>query len=63
MVEDDEDLDADADIPTHATLSVSSGGSVKIPLGDGAGFTLDINRLDFQANKEEFERRVPYQCT
>lgn len=23
---------------------------------DGRGFTLDINRLDFQANKEEFER-------
>jgi len=24
---------------------------------DSKGFTLDINRLDFQANKEEFERR------
>lgn len=24
---------------------------------DGRGFTLDINRLDFQANKEEFERQ------
>ena len=23
----------------------------------GKGFTLDINRLDFQANKEEFERQ------
>src|SRR5581483_1995538 len=55
---EDEDGD-EADDEDHLSLSavsVSSGGT--IPLGaDGKGFTLDINRLDFQANKEEFERQ------
>jgi DNA-binding NtrC family response regulator len=27
------------------------------PADDGSGFKLNINRLDFQANKEEFERQ------
>ena len=38
-----------------ATLSLQSGS---VPMGkDDQGFKLDINRLDFQANKEEFERQ------
>lgn len=41
--------------PLH---SVSTNGPIAIPFGGGGqGFTLDINRLDFQANKEEFERQ------
>ncbi len=43
--------------PPASILSVSTGGSIGIPLGVGKGFTLDINHLDFQANKEEFERQ------
>jgi two-component system response regulator HydG len=35
---------------------VLATGTIDIPL-PGKGFTLDINRLDFQANKEEFERQ------
>jgi len=38
-------------------ISISAGGAIGIPIGEGKGFTLDINRLDFQANKEEFERQ------
>lgn len=38
-----------------AAVSVTAGA---VPLtDDGKGFKLDINRLDFQANKEEFERQ------
>ena len=37
-----------------ATVSLQSGS---VPMGDDKGFKLDINRLDFQANKEEFERQ------
>jgi two-component system response regulator HydG len=51
----EEDLESETPIP--ATVSVSAGGSIGIALEDGRGFTLDINRLDFQANKEEFERQ------
>ena len=39
-----------------AAISVSAGGLSPINVG-GKGFVLDINRLDFQANKEEFERQ------
>ena len=38
-----------------ASLSLSAG-PVAMSV-NGKGFTLDINRLDFQANKEEFERQ------
>jgi DNA-binding NtrC family response regulator len=38
-----------------AAISLA-GGAVGMSVG-GRGFTLDINRLDFQANKEEFERQ------
>jgi DNA-binding NtrC family response regulator len=41
--------DGDLDIAQAAA-------SMQVPM-PGKGFTLDINRLDFQANKEEFERR------
>ncbi len=36
------------------TLSISPGA---IAGADGKGFKLDIQKLDFQANKEEFERQ------
>ncbi len=45
------------DIDEEALASVVVGGGA-IALGqDGKGFKLDISRLDFQANKEEFERQ------
>ena len=37
-----------------ASIAVTQGA---LALASGKGFTLDINRLDFQANKEEFERQ------
>jgi len=40
----------------EATISLTRNGSVAL-LADRKGFKLDINRLDFQANKEEFERQ------
>jgi len=52
----DEDSDEDIDLTKVAAgIRISTGA---IPLGeDGKGFKLDISRLDFQANKEEFERQ------
>jgi DNA-binding NtrC family response regulator len=47
-ISDDDMIDAEGEI--------LATGSFEIPL-PGKGFTLDINRLDFQANKEEFERQ------
>lgn len=38
-----------------ATISVERG-EVSLSEGDARGFKLDVNKLDFQANKEEFER-------
>jgi len=52
---DCEDDEISEDGPLHATVRLSE--SVGVPLAGGKGFTLDINRLDFQANKEEFERQ------
>jgi DNA-binding NtrC family response regulator len=53
--------ESDDELPssTPANLSVSMSGPVEIAslAAGGAGFTLDISRLDFQANKEEFERQ------
>ncbi len=43
--------------PPSPSLLLSSSGAIGIPTEEGKGFTLDINRLDFQANKEEFERQ------
>jgi len=40
---------------TAAAISIGSG-AIGLSVA-GRGFTLDINRLDFQANKEEFERQ------
>lgn len=42
-----------------AAVSVGSvaPGSAGLLMDGSRGFTLDINRLDFQANKEEFERQ------
>ena len=51
----DDDLDIDDD-EAAAAISIAAGGLSPISVG-GRGFTLDINRLDFQANKEEFERQ------
>ncbi|MBY0471280.1 sigma-54 dependent transcriptional regulator [bacterium] len=51
----DSDLDGDDDsqIPAGATVALSmSPGEAS-----SRGFRLDINRLDFQASKEEFERQ------
>jgi two-component system response regulator HydG len=47
-----EDLDLDID---PARLGVSEGAVIQTL--DGRGFKLDIKKLDFQANKEEFERQ------
>jgi two-component system, NtrC family, response regulator HydG len=47
-IENDDMIDAEGEI--------LATGSFEIPM-PGKGFTLDINRLDFQANKEEFERQ------
>jgi DNA-binding NtrC family response regulator len=52
-VDDDGDLDL-------STVGVTAGAVVTAADANssgGRGFKLDINRLDFQANKEEFERQ------
>lgn len=50
--------DADeGDDDSLESIAMSSIGDGAIALDTERGFTLDINRLDFQANKEEFERR------
>jgi two-component system response regulator HydG len=51
----DNDADDNDDL-IDAEGEILATGSFEIPL-PGKGFTLDINRLDFQANKEEFERQ------
>jgi two-component system, NtrC family, response regulator HydG len=54
---DDEDLDLDGELDGEEAVGGEVlAGAVQIPM-PGKGFTLDINRLDFQANKEEFERQ------
>jgi two-component system, NtrC family, response regulator HydG len=56
--ESEDGLDAtddDSDVPVGASIAMGSGAVSIQALGKG--FTLDINRLDFQANKEEFERQ------
>jgi len=48
----------DANHPTQdAGLAPAAAVTVLATESDGRGFKLDINRLDFQANKEEFERQ------
>jgi DNA-binding NtrC family response regulator len=49
-LDDEEDL-------VQPALAISSAEGLGISASEGTGFTLDINRLDFQANKEEFERQ------
>ncbi|MDR3608007.1 MAG: sigma-54 dependent transcriptional regulator [Oligoflexia bacterium] len=52
------DLDSETDFDENeAELPLAATGSLDGTTIDVSGFTLDINRLDFQANKEEFERR------
>jgi two-component system response regulator HydG len=51
----DNDADDNDDL-IDAEGEILATGSFEIPM-PGKGFTLDINRLDFQANKEEFERQ------
>jgi DNA-binding NtrC family response regulator len=52
-----DDSDEAEGLDDEAIAAVAIGGGV-IALGqDGKGFKLDISRLDFQANKEEFERQ------
>jgi two-component system response regulator HydG len=53
-LEDDAE-DSDEELAVGATLAGSP--SSVLATGSTRGFTLDINRLDFQANKEEFERQ------
>jgi two-component system response regulator HydG len=60
----DDDLDSDGDLDGDIEgddASESSGVITGIPLAIGQaierGFKLDISRLDFQANKEAFERQ------
>jgi DNA-binding NtrC family response regulator len=57
---DDEDADELETIEVDGEEAVAVGrlaaGAVPADAG-GRGFKLDINRLDFQANKEEFERQ------
>lgn len=50
------DLEGDDDDMIDAEGEVLATGTFEVPM-PGKGFTLDINRLDFQANKEEFERQ------
>ena len=45
-------------LPSNNTIGGNAlDSSSSTPAVDPLGFTLDINRLDFQANKEEFERQ------
>ena len=54
---DELDLDS-ANEEADVELSVANAGIARgTVLGGSRGFKLDINRLDFQANKEEFERQ------
>lgn len=46
-----ESNDEDMDIPLQAAVGASGEGL------DDSGFKLDFSKLDFQANKEEFEKR------
>jgi two-component system response regulator HydG len=50
------DLDGEDDDMLEGQGEILATGTLDIPM-PGKGFTLDINRLDFQANKEEFERQ------
>jgi two-component system, NtrC family, response regulator HydG len=54
------DLEDDADDLANDLIDaegeILATGTFEVPM-PGKGFTLDINRLDFQANKEEFERQ------
>jgi two-component system, NtrC family, response regulator HydG len=54
------DLEDDADDLANNMIDaegeILATGTFEVPM-PGKGFTLDINRLDFQANKEEFERQ------
>lgn len=52
-----DDLDDSGDDDITASISVVAGAPVTGVVLDGKGFKLDINHLDFQANKEEFERQ------
>lgn len=59
LSDDESDLDLDdagEELISGEILATGTTGSPNFSL-DSKGFTLDINRLDFQANKEEFERR------
>jgi DNA-binding NtrC family response regulator len=48
--EGDEGVDAEGEILATGSIDIAA-------IAGGKGFTLDINRLDFQANKEAFERQ------
>lgn len=50
------DDEASEELISGEILATGTAGSPNFQM-DSKGFTLDINRLDFQANKEEFERR------
>jgi two-component system response regulator HydG len=48
--------DEDGDV-VDGSVGVTAGAVVTAANANSRGFKLDINRLDFQANKEEFERQ------
>ena len=56
MASADDSADDSVDMDdAEASVSIQAGS---VPMGQGdQGFKLDINHLDFQANKEEFERQ------
>jgi two-component system response regulator HydG len=60
-LDDEEDLDSDesevVELQVAAGATLAGAPSSVLSTGSTRGFTLDINRLDFQANKEEFERQ------
>ncbi|MGE0614328.1 MAG: sigma-54-dependent transcriptional regulator [Bacteriovoracia bacterium] len=53
---DEDHHDGDTDVAIDiATINLEAGAVASVI--DGKGFKLNINKLDFQANKEEFERQ------
>lgn len=52
----DDEEESGEELISGEILATGTAGAPVFNL-DSKGFTLDINRLDFQANKEEFERR------
>ncbi len=56
-LDDDSDMEDSDEAMDLATGTDGAPITGEILINDGKGFKLDINKLDFQANKEEFERQ------